>query len=424
MRFYLLAFFLMVALQHGFSQHHVQCGFDHYAHQLSQQVDHMDQKKELILSRDDHSLLRGNLDLYTINVVVHLVENGNSTPITDLDVVNVLSVLNDDFRRRNADTVMTRKIFKDVVGDAFIEFNLEEIIRIQTDTLFEFSLQSLPDYVKETASGGSDGKDPKRFMNIWVCHIEGSNLLGYAYPPDGLPNWPAGSGPALEHLDGVVIHDEAFKAFGQLSINNQVFEIRGRTVTHEVGHYLGLRHIWGDGLLTIFGIPNCTDDDGVEDTPMQGLQSDNFCDTLSNTCEIAGDTSDLPDMLENHMDYTSETCKNSFTNGQIQIMRGVLENERFSLIEGSTSLEEEIVGKQLVDIYPNPTAQVVHFRNLTNASQKVTLVTTDGKVINSFQLNSSALKSIDLKAMTTTSGVIYARIEGENDVITEKILVK
>ena len=109
--------------------------------------------------------------------------------------------------------------------------------------------------VKSTADGGIDPWDQSRYLNIWVCDMSifgVTALLGYATPPAGLPNWPPGSSGTLG--DGVVIQ---YQAFGSNNPNQigQGIVVKGRTPSHEVGHYLGLRHIWGDG--------DCTAEDGI-----------------------------------------------------------------------------------------------------------------------------------------------------------------
>ena len=110
------------------------------------------------------------------------------------------------------------------------------------------------------------------------------------------------------------------------------FVINGRTATHEVGHYFGMRHIWGDGG-GIFGGSSCNEDDGIADTPNQGAQSSNNCDTTLNTC--VDPVGDMPDLIENHMDYSDETCKNMWTQMQADFIRNVLENERSGLLSGA-----------------------------------------------------------------------------------------
>ena len=144
--------------------------------------------------------------------------------------------------------------------------------------------------------------------------------------------------PQVLELDGVVID---YRVFGR----NSPFELdlgqgtpivtQGRTPVHEVGHYLGLRHVWGDGG-GLLGGDSCMEDDGVADTPNSGSQANFDCDPTRNTCIDA--TDDLPDMIENFLDYSSEACMNSFTMGQIEIMRGVLENERCMLVDACSVL--------------------------------------------------------------------------------------
>src|SRR5690606_22725573 len=161
-------------------------------------------------------------------------------------------------------------------------------------------------------------------------------------------HWPAGTIDGLS--DGVVIQ---FQCFGSNNPNplpnpdgsGDILEVLGRTVTHEVGHYLGLRHIWGDG--------DCTAQDGVDDTPNATGQSDFDCDASKNTCVDNIFGVDLPDMIENYMDYSAEDCQNSFTQGQVDIMHGVLDNERYDLVHGnpaSVSTLDEIS----LSIFPNP----------------------------------------------------------------------
>src|SRR6185436_13006396 len=89
------------------------------------------------------------------------------------------------------------------------------------------------------------------------------------------------------------------------------FNNMGRTLTHEMGHYLGLRHIWGDELFE----DNCSLDDGIDDTPNCGSGDQYSCDYEANTCESSL-PDDMPDMLENYMDYTKDHCYNMFTQDQ------------------------------------------------------------------------------------------------------------
>lgn len=320
------------------------------------------------LHKNSHKLRDG--EILKIKVVFHVVYNDSIENIKDENIYTQLDELNKCYRRLNADTINTRPEFKDVVGDSGIEFELEEIIRVHTNVLFEPSLFALPDNVKESNNGGSDAKDPNHFLNIWICKMQPidvfgskSPLLGYAYPPNGLANWPAGSSAPSLNLEGVVLDyrtvgEDEFEIEGMGSI-----PMLGRTCVHEVGHYLGLRHISGDG--SAFGGVSCDGNDGIDDTPTQGKQSEFNCNHNQNTCN-ANVNGDLPDMIENYMDYSREDCQNSFTNGQINVMRNVIMGVRSGLLEGtaSTNANDDVA----ISVYPNPSTGFFKI----SSSQKIT----------------------------------------------------
>ena len=326
--------------------------------------------------------------LYTINVVVHVVWNDPSENLDDSIIFNQFEILNEDFQRLNSDTSNLRAIFQPVAGNPNIEFNVYDIIRVQTNETFGISLSGLPDHVKQTSQGGSDAFYPEYFLNIWICKLDNlfGALFGYAYPPAGLANWPPNSNAPSPELDGVVLD---YRTVGNNNPNvypnpnGGVFDLIGRTAVHEVGHYLGLRHIWGDGG-GIFGGSSCGADDGCLDTPNQGYQSNFDCDTTLNTCiDSIGnnvDPNDLPDLIENHMDYSSESCSNMFTMEQSVIMRGVLENERMDLINPPLSLDHNNITSILV--FPNPAKHIVNIEiPKTNQLNQLKIVDVSGRLI-------------------------------------------
>jgi hypothetical protein len=296
-------------------------------------------------------------DVYVIDVVFHVVWKENRENLHDSILLNQLAVLNKDYRLLNENRNDIRGIFKDIQADAGIEFNLQEIKRVKTNANFQLSLAGLPDNVKDATEGGSASVSPEKVLNIWICNIRpipfiGGQILGYAYPPAGLDNWPANSNAPSPGLDGVVLD---FRVVGAnnpniLTVQGMDYKSQGRTCVHEVGHYLGLRHIWGDGG-GIFGGSSCNADDGMEDTPNQGGQTGFSCDKTRNTCTDA--SNDLPDMLENYMDYSDESCQNIFTDDQVNHMRKILENQRKGLI-GSQVNTSEIFDNALLNVYPNP----------------------------------------------------------------------
>ncbi|MCB0624470.1 MAG: zinc metalloprotease, partial [Saprospiraceae bacterium] len=152
---------------------------------------------------------------------------------------------------------------------------------------------SANDNMKFNSSGGKDAWPAGSYLNIWVCDLSGG-LLGYAQFPGG----PAST-------DGVVI-DYAY--FGTIGTATPPFHL-GRTATHEVGHWLNLRHIWGDG--------PCSVDDFVTDTPTS--------DAANYGCPIGHVSCSTTDMVQNYMDYTDDACMNLYTTGQKNRMRAVFD---------------------------------------------------------------------------------------------------
>ncbi len=336
--------------------------------------------------------------IYRIPVVVHVVYNTPDQNLDDSLILSQIEVLNQDYRRLNADTGDTRSIFKSVAADAGIEFFLATedpdgnpttgITRTETDTPF-FSVLDLgggtangADKVKKTATGGIDAWDTDNYLNLWVCNLKDPNsffglVLGFAYPPDNAPNWPVEAFPADSTLHGVVIHYEVFGRNNPGAVGELDIATEGRTAVHEVGHYLGLRHIWGDGPLSIF-VPDCSVDDGIADTPNSGNNSQaTGCDTTKNTCTEGNP--DLPDMLENYMDYSREECQNVFTQGQVAIMRSILRSSRSELpfFPPATGIGA-VANNIAMNLYPNPTEGML---NITFAkNETVTQLTVSDLV--------------------------------------------
>lgn len=307
-------------------------------------------------------------DVYQIPVVVHILYTNATQNIDDSLVYNQIAVLNEDFRRLNADTINTRSEFLSIAADAKIEFYLATIdpngnpttgITRTAGTPAFGTYTPFDDNAKFDSLGGKNAWPTNKYLNIWVCDILfGFGILGYAYPPMGnVPNWDAGVAPADPGKQGVVIHYAVFgknnpNATGPLSAVN-----RGRTVTHEVGHFLGLRHIWGDG--------DCTQDDGITDTPPAASDAQQVCDWTKNTCtETSGP--ELPDNIENYMDYAADSCMNMFTQGQVNIMRYVLENFRQELVGLPVSIHEQQVASGSVAIYPNPANEILNVQVLNS----------------------------------------------------------
>lgn len=284
---------------------------------------------------------RGSRNTLVIPVVVHVVWRQTAENLPLATIQEQIDILNEDYQRLNPDTSRLRSVFQPIAANPQIQFRLDSVIYRQTDSVFTssglFPDLNVTNKVKRDCNGGDDAWDVTRYLNIWVCNLGSSGVLGFAYPPADLSNWPAGSAAPSLGLEGVVLDYRIVGRSGSISLNGTTITTQGRSATHEVGHYLGLRHIWGDGPLAVFGINDCSGNDGVNDTPTAGRGSNFQCDTMQNTCG-AGTLGDLPDMIENYMDYSTESCMNSFTQGQVDIMRGVLSSTgyRYPLTLNST----------------------------------------------------------------------------------------
>ncbi|MCS7028280.1 MAG: M43 family zinc metalloprotease [Bacteroidia bacterium] len=255
--------------------------------------------------------------IITIPVVFHVVYENATENISNTRIMEQLDVLNQDFSKTNSDAGLVPTAFKSLHVDTEIRFCLATkdpngnpttgITRTPT-TKSSFSITS--NDVKYSSTGGKDAWNTQKYLNIWICDL-GSSLLGYAQFPGGDPA-----------TDGVVLNYRFVGKTGAVAPYN-----KGRTGTHEVGHYLNLRHIWGDD-------SGCSPDDFVADTPTQDEESSG-CPTfpLTDACQ----PSSPGIMFMNYMDYTDDACMYMFTAGQKARMRAALTGPRASLTTSSAT---------------------------------------------------------------------------------------
>jgi Pregnancy-associated plasma protein-A len=258
---------------------------------------------------------------YQLPVVVHVIHNGEpygtGSNIPDEQILSQIKVLNQDFQRLNADAVNTPGEFLPVAGGFDVEFVLAKrtpeglptsgIVRVQ-GTKSEWSLNDNYELKSLSYWPAED------YLNIWVTTLS-SSFVGFAqFPVSGLPGLESSSNNRL--TDGLVIDYAAFGSIDDGAFNLDPQYDKGRTTTHEMGHFLGLRHIWGDDESQA---DNCSGTDYVDDTPNQSL-STTGCP--SNTRTSCGSD----DMYMNYLDYTNDRCMNLFTLGQIARMTTVIEN--------------------------------------------------------------------------------------------------
>lgn len=263
---------------------------------------------------------------FVIPVVVHVIHNGegegSGTNISEAQILSQIDVLNEDYNRNNPDASETPPEFSPLAGNPEIEFVLARqdpeglptngIVRVKgSKPVWNISDNAL---FKSLSYWPSDN-----YLNIWVINLE--SFIGYAQSPvSTLPGLENSSSNAL--TDGLVIHYRAFGSNAKGNFNLLSGFDRGRTSTHEIGHYLGLIHIWGDDGGA------CTGTDYVDDTPNQAGSTQSCPSHPRMSCSNTI-------MFQNFMDYTSDQCMNLFTQGQVERMEIVLMNSprRASLLE-------------------------------------------------------------------------------------------
>lgn len=239
--------------------------------------------------------------LVTIKTVVNVVYNTPEQNISDAQIASQIATLNKDFRATNPDKSKTPAVWKGLVSDPLMQFKLVKTTRTKT-TKSGFGAD---DAVKQASTGGIAPTDSKSNLNLWVCAMTGG-LLGYAQFPGG----PVAT-------DGVVINYLSFGASGTAKAPYN----KGRTATHEIGHYFNLRHIWGD-------TPGCSGSDMAADTPNcagPNFGSPTFPVVTCNNGPHGG-------MFMNYMDYTDDAAMFMFTPQQVSRMRAALETVRTGLI--------------------------------------------------------------------------------------------
>lgn len=366
--------------------------------------------------------------VYQIPVVVHVIHNGEAvgsgTNVSYAAIQSQIDVLNEDFRRMfgtngwntnpvGADTQIEFCLAKRRPdGSAFPngENGVNRINRTSASfTAPPYATSYIDATIKPyTYNNGTPtatrGWSPDKYMNIWLCNISGG-ILGYAQFPQS-PLGGMGCGTPAAATDGVVF---LYNSIGKSSVTGYPGPYnQGRTATHEIGHWLGLRHIWGDG--------NCNATDYCNDTPTANA-ANYGCPTGQNSCTAAPDQG--PDMIQNYMDYTDDACMNVFTNDQKQRMRAVLEGSpmRVALINSDACTPPNPSDASVTDVFApigdNCAGAITPSVQLRNrGSNNLTAATISYKIDNGTPVTFSwtgnlapnASATVSLPAFTATLG--------------------
>ena len=352
-----------------------------------------------------------------IPVVVHVLHGGAAVGtfdnISNAQVFSQIDVLNEDFRRLNADRVNTPVPFQSVAADMNIEFRLacidpngnatNGITRTNVgnrtftvkyvDDNTSNKVDELRTQIKFSSQGGKDAWNTSNYLNIWVCSLTGGGL-GYAQRPSEYTVKP--------NTDGIVVN---FTAFGRVGfLNNRTN--RGRTAVHEIGHWLNLNHLWGN--------ESYCSDDGVSDTPPQGRQTEQIgCPSFprrSANCNLTTNG----EMFMNYMDYSDDACMNLFTQGQkararVNFLTG---GPRASFITNYFKIKDIPQGTciasgstiQLQNVHCLPVTWSVSGATITSqSSQGITLSGSGRVTLTATSGNYTDTKTFDLGSPTITT---------------------
>lgn len=322
-----------------------------------------------------------------IPTVIHIVWSRPEENINDLIVLEQIDILNHDFNSENKDLANVPIEFQSLIAQTGIRFCLASkdprgmptsgIVRVKTkeeaigtkDNLFFSDL------------GGSDAWDTKSYLNIWIANT-GEFLTGFGTFPDQVK----------AEKQGVVVHP---KYFGK---NTSSRYNLGRVTVHEVGHYLGLNHLWDNN-------SNCDTDDGVPDTPFQQLGYTGCPTHPQTSCGSI-------DMYMNFMDYVDDDCMVMFTQGQMERMIATLNIYRPKLIDSQVGCIQHSVNKIDSDflMYPNPTRRqiTISFQNPIAKNGTLYVYNTIGHLV--YEYNGIFINKTTINLPQLIPGIYWVQI--------------
>ena len=370
--------------------------------------------------RRNKTLYKSGNTVITLPVVVHVIHNGDAIGedenLADDQIFSQITVLNNDFRRLLGSPGYVEG---NAGTDIEIEFCMAQrdpagnltngIDRIQKSKE-NWGMMAIETQLKPTTQW-----DPEKYINIWVCKF-GGDLVSPFGEVGGYAFFPEGSG--LEGLEGAESYAENdgvtmnYKCFGSADYYPEGTYLlpgadKGRAAVHEMGHFFGLRHIWGDG-------EDCTATDYCDDTPA-ALSMNTSCEPVDSCLENDGF-----DMIENYMDYTPDECKSVFTYNQKERMWATMQNalRRGTLItsDGCMAPTAGVNDNQLqgLNIYPNPAKEILNITSdITGVAGTYEIYNTLGQAIAAKNISFEENQSIDISGLSQGVYIIKLTREGK-----------
>lgn len=380
-------------------------------------------KSKLIAKRG----IEGTNAVITIPVVVHVIHSGQNVGsgmnISNARVLSQITVLNQDFRKM----LGTPGYNTNPVGaDVEIQFCMAQVDPSGNPTTgidrVNLGVSEWDENSIETILKPETIWDSSKYYNIWVCQfgLDLDGVLGYAQFP-GSSGLQGLQGPYTANTDGVIIDWRAFGSSDFAGAGGTYYPgiNKGRTTTHETGHFLGLRHIWGDGGSRQFGQIVCGPTDYCNDTPQAGWENYDCADTYDSCPSSPGN-----DMTENYMDYSNDICMNIFTADQKARMMAVMQNSpRRRSLGTSTACQPPLSNPafellQGIKLYPNPASDVLNIAvsDSSKTPDSYTIYNSLGQVIKQATTVSEGNLKVDTSNYAT--GIYMIRFTKGNETKT------
>ena len=345
-------------------------------------------------------------DVVYIPIVFHIVLT-NPAVVTDAQIHAQLNSLNKDFAGMNSDSVNIPAAFKPLFGKSHIQFTLAQrtpddkpTTGIVRTTTTHVAYGTYDNSLKYSSLGGDDAWDHNNYLNVWVTNLGGGYVLGYATYP----------GASVPEEDGVVILYTTLPGGAFAPFN------KGRTLTHETGHYFYLYHIWGDD-------NGCAGTDYVDDTPNQT--------TLTGGCPNGNVITDActptpPGVLyEDYMDYTDDACMSLFTNDQVTRMETTLNDYRagYFTSNGAIPVNPNLIAKGFM-VTPNPTTGIIAVQLYPNSAtlKGIFIYNSSGQKVAAQLVNDAMTTYYPFNLGHFASGVYIVQAIFSDKTYTQKVI--
>lgn len=351
----------------------------------------------------------------TIPVVFHVLYKNANQNISDAQIQSQLDVLNKDYRKLNTDFgTVVPAVFQGISADMEIVFckATKTPTGATTTGIVRKSIASNVSFGDSYyLTAGDPAWDPTKYLNVWVGILNGeyNGILGWAYLPD----------QAGQPWDGFVCD---YRYFGTTGTATAPFN-KGRTCTHEIGHYLGLDHPWGEDD-SLCG--TASNDDGVADTP--ATNGPYFeCPTFPSN-EYACTVTPNGSIFMNYMDYVDDACMGMFTNGQKALVQNTMSGPRASLLTSATTAcgalsVEDFQAIKAITVYPNPVSVEFFIASPFKSIDEVEIYNQNGQLVKVAKVKENASYKVNVDGLS--SGIYYLRIYDKNEFVkSDKLIIK